>query len=198
MIHRIKRWLLNRKIAGYADGGPISQEVLNRIMQINGLNKKLLDMIDGKMISKEDHYKRVDELLAANTATLEKYRSEKRYRLACENEDAQRWRALVSSARLRPLGWAGLDAKIVVKDKNDSYLHFGMEFWTIYGKEHWDGDNIVGQKLLTNYADHIIYTEGKVDLGQPCKGCGSKGFDSSILGPDRCSFCDGTEGGVGP
>lgn len=145
MMYRIKRWLLDRKIVGFADGGRVPQEVL--------------DLIDGKMISKEDHYKRVNELLAANTATLEKYRSEKRIRLVLE-QDAQRWRALVSSARLRPLGWTGLDSKVVVKDKEDNYLHFGMEFWTIYGKEHWDGDNIVGQKLLTNYADHIIYTEG--------------------------------------
>lgn len=43
-----------------------------------------------------------------------------------------------------------------------------------------------------------VVKSGKVDLGQPCKDCGSKGFDSSILGPDRCSFCDGTKGGVGP
>jgi hypothetical protein len=31
-----------------------------------------------------------------------------------------------------------------------------------------------------------------------CPTCGSKGFDVSVLGPDRCSFCDGTEGGNPP
>ena len=29
-----------------------------------------------------------------------------------------------------------------------------------------------------------------------CQTCKSKGFESSVLGTDRCSFCDGTEGGV--
>ena len=31
-----------------------------------------------------------------------------------------------------------------------------------------------------------------------CPTCRSKGFDISITGPLRCSFCDGTEGGQGP
>lgn len=30
-----------------------------------------------------------------------------------------------------------------------------------------------------------------------CPTCGSRGFDDSIL-PDRCTFCDGTEGGNPP
>lgn len=32
----------------------------------------------------------------------------------------------------------------------------------------------------------------------PCPGCGSLGFDSSPLGPSRCSFCDGTENATPP
>jgi hypothetical protein len=31
-----------------------------------------------------------------------------------------------------------------------------------------------------------------------CPTCNSKGFKVSILGPDRCTFCDGTEGGNPP
>lgn len=31
-----------------------------------------------------------------------------------------------------------------------------------------------------------------------CPTCRSTGFDISITGPLRCSFCDGTEGGQGP
>jgi hypothetical protein len=46
-----------------------------------------------------------------------------------------------------------------------------------------------------------VDTEGR-DEGQqqqlPCKGCGSKGFSPSVLGPDRCTFCDGTEAGLCP
>lgn len=32
----------------------------------------------------------------------------------------------------------------------------------------------------------------------PCKTCKSVGFDKSVLGDDRCTFCDGTEGGNPP
>lgn len=32
----------------------------------------------------------------------------------------------------------------------------------------------------------------------PCPTCKSTGFDESLLGPDRCSFCDGSYSGVGP
>ena len=31
-----------------------------------------------------------------------------------------------------------------------------------------------------------------------CPSCNSSGFQVSILGPDRCTFCDGTEGGNPP
>lgn len=31
-----------------------------------------------------------------------------------------------------------------------------------------------------------------------CITCGSQGFDVLVLGPDRCTFCDGTEGGNPP
>jgi len=31
-----------------------------------------------------------------------------------------------------------------------------------------------------------------------CPSCNSKGFPISKLGPHRCTFCDGTEGGQGP
>ena len=68
--------------------------------------------------------------------------------------DAARWRALLSSGRIRPLGWAGLNENCEVKDNSDPYLHFGMEVWTTYFDEVID--NSTGLKLLTNYADHII------------------------------------------
>jgi hypothetical protein len=31
-----------------------------------------------------------------------------------------------------------------------------------------------------------------------CPTCGSVGFEESILGPHRCTFCDGSEGGNPP
>ena len=33
---------------------------------------------------------------------------------------------------------------------------------------------------------------------RPCPTCPAKGFDPSILGPDRCAFCDGSVGGHPP
>lgn len=41
-------------------------------------------------------------------------------------------------------------------------------------------------------------TKGVALPGAPCPSCGAKGFDQSILGADRCTFCDGTEGGNPP
>lgn len=41
-----------------------------------------------------------------------------------------------------------------------------------------------------------IQVEPQVEA--PCSTCKSFGFKGSILGPDRCEFCDGTEGGQGP
>ena len=32
----------------------------------------------------------------------------------------------------------------------------------------------------------------------PCPSCGAEGFEQSTDNPDQCTFCDGTEGGVGP
>ena len=39
---------------------------------------------------------------------------------------------------------------------------------------------------------------GVILPGAPCPTCGAKGFDQSRLGPDRCTICDGTEGGNPP
>ena len=35
-------------------------------------------------------------------------------------------------------------------------------------------------------------------MSTKCPTCKSIGFEPSILGPDRCTFCDGTEGGNPP
>lgn len=40
--------------------------------------------------------------------------------------------------------------------------------------------------------------DGKEWPGASCPTCGAKGFAQSVLGADRCEFCDGTEGGNPP
>lgn len=43
-------------------------------------------------------------------------------------EDAENWRALMSCPRIRPYGWAGLDAEM--QPRGDG-VHFGADFWSI-------------------------------------------------------------------
>jgi hypothetical protein len=66
--------------------------------------------------------------------------------------DAMRWRALLGSARLRPLGCAGLSTE---SRTPPGYAHIGFEAWTMH-----DGDNTkenaVGIEWLTKYVDIAI------------------------------------------
>lgn len=43
--------------------------------------------------------------------------------------------------------------------------------------------------------DGAIRVQNRTRAPAKCKTCGSVGFVASVLGPDRCTFCDGTEGG---
>jgi hypothetical protein len=65
--------------------------------------------------------------------------------------DAERWRALMASARLRMLGTAGFKSE----DPNDKYRHMGLELWTQYGGN--PADHVAGNAeacaKLTAYAD---------------------------------------------
>lgn len=85
----------------------------------------------------DDHVR--DALVERNRATAEAERL---------REDAERWRALLGSARLRPLGWAGFDADS--PGHAEGYRHFGMEFWT---QHEASGANARSVQLLTDYAD---------------------------------------------
>lgn len=65
--------------------------------------------------------------------------------------DAARWRALISSARIRALGSAGLYADTRYK-KHQGFAHLGLELWT----EHTDvlaAERETGVLWLTAYAD---------------------------------------------
>lgn len=65
-------------------------------------------------------------------------------------QDAARWRALLSSPRLRILGTAGFFEDS--PGHADGYRHFGLEAWTM----HDAVDNEHGAKILTEYADAMI------------------------------------------
>ncbi|MGP1125030.1 hypothetical protein [Serratia sp. CY56464] len=65
--------------------------------------------------------------------------------------DAERWRAMLGSARIRILGIAGFDAPVPPGGDPD-YRHFGMEIWTHY--PGWMAEkNEYGIDTLTQYAD---------------------------------------------
>jgi hypothetical protein len=75
-----------------------------------------------------------------------------------EVRDAARWRAFLGSARIRPLGSAGLN-----KPEPNHYAHMGLEIWTRFGRsyspallEELDRDNERGREWLTKYADIAI------------------------------------------
>ena len=70
-------------------------------------------------------------------------------------QDAARWRALLGTARIRPLGSAGLKTP-----ENRNYAHLGLELWTTYGRdysaeliERMDRENAIGIEWLTKFAD---------------------------------------------
>lgn len=68
-------------------------------------------------------------------------------------KDATRWRGLIASQRIRPLGCAGLGDDT----ENDLYAHLGLEIWTIHPGEH---DNRIGIDWLTKYADKAASAAG--------------------------------------
>ncbi len=74
--------------------------------------------------------------------------------LSSDALDAARWRALLSSARIRVLGSAGFGPR--TSENSDGYRHVGLEIWT----QHVLKDNGYGQVMLTDYADAVIAAAG--------------------------------------
>lgn len=68
-----------------------------------------------------------------------------------EHLDAARWRALLSSGRIRIVGSAGFDHVTHTEPRvGAGHLHFGVEFWSTHSSR--DGSDHA-KTLLTNYAD---------------------------------------------
>lgn len=60
-------------------------------------------------------------------------------------EDAERWRALMGSGRIRILGTSGFEGGL------GNYRHMGLEIWTEYAGSGFD--NAPGRESLIRYAD---------------------------------------------
>lgn len=74
--------------------------------------------------------------------------------------DAERWRALMSSQRIRVMGSAGfqrVDGKFIAPSVDHAYLHMGVEFWSVHESKHpseeFPQDRCRDQ--LTAYVDHL-------------------------------------------
>jgi hypothetical protein len=79
-------------------------------------------------------------------------------RLEAVEQDANRWRGFIGSARIRPLGAAGVN-----QPEPNNYAHMGLEIWTVFGRdyspkllEQLDSDNALGREWLIKYADVAI------------------------------------------
>ena len=98
----------------------------------------------------------------------------------------------------------------IVSKENDCWVGTGWEFFDLesdaqkcYNRQI-DLGNCPCKRPYYRKSDwsHLgaVHTDA-IKLGKPlykCPTCGSTGFEVSILGPDRCTFCDGTEGGSPP
>ncbi len=80
----------------------------------------------------------------------------KRLDVADVREKAALWDGLMTMARLRPLGWAGMDGKTGLPEEldfygnpNAGYAHLGLELWTVYPDFSTDESHERGKRLLT-------------------------------------------------
>ena len=77
---------------------------------------------------------------------------------------ANRWNALLNSARIRMLGSAGL-----MRPEANNYAHFGMEIWTKYGtslspKSHEEmvRGNVMAREWLVKYTDVAMAAQKEI------------------------------------
>lgn len=77
---------------------------------------------------------------------------------AALTRDAQRWRALMHTARIRLWGWAGFgDAGRPADDTG--YRHMGLELWSLHGNsDPNEVGTVKGRTLLRDYADALAAT----------------------------------------
>lgn len=81
--------------------------------------------------------------------------------------DAERWRALTESARLRFMGSGGIDHKTLKMRRDVTSMHFGMEAWSKFSLDPSSeidraciADSEYMRKLLTAYADEMLAADG--------------------------------------
>ncbi len=101
---------------------------------------KETEFMDG-LIIEGNHFK-VTQFLSLREHLLDSIDRCKKY-----SQDAKRWRALLSSQRIRIMGSAGIGSS--------KYQHVGLEIWSAFLDAPPD-ESEHGQTVLTEYADMII------------------------------------------
>lgn len=74
-----------------------------------------------------------------------------------DDTDGERWRALMSSERIRVVGYAGMQSNddLSISIKEPGHLHFSVEFWDKYRSTLPRFPEVTGRNILTAYADHL-------------------------------------------
>ncbi len=75
-----------------------------------------------------------------------------------DKKDAERWRALMSSQRIRVIGSAGMySMEADLRMPADGYMHIGVEFWSLHRSTHPSTEFPQEQcrEALTFYADQL-------------------------------------------
>ncbi len=75
--------------------------------------------------------------------------------------DAARWRALIGSARIRPIGSAGLYKDTM--DKTKGYAHLGLELWTLSEKS---ANEHVQRTVEKEHATGVLWLTAYVDIAR--------------------------------
>jgi hypothetical protein len=83
--------------------------------------------------------------------------------LTDDERDAAKWRALLSCARVRPLGSAGLERDA---DHNPDYAHIGFELWTHYDLrpdeiESSERQRAIGKRWLERFVEKVMRIQSR-------------------------------------
>lgn len=111
--------------------------------------------------------------------------------------DAQRWRSLMSCARLRPLGSAGLEGDRDYYDKPyNGYAHLGLELWTKYDARDAEtearlkGEKDTARAWLTKFTDIALTLQAASppEIGDSDSASGIDLFEQTFPPGDQAWF----------
>jgi hypothetical protein len=88
--------------------------------------------------------------------------------LAAMERDAAKWRALIGSARIRPIGCAGL---LPGSGPDSVYGHLGLELWTRHAHVPNDTEHQRGVEWLELYVEKAQRAQAARGVELACNSC---------------------------